>query len=273
MIRTTRIGIFADRIIEGGWLLALVMAPYYFSLLSSRHFEPDKAITVRALALVMLAAWAIKAVEQVTMLGERINWRAWWRTPLAIPVLAYGGVFLFTTVTSVNPDISWWGSYNRLQGTYTNLSYIAIFAAIVGNLRRREQIDRLVTTVDPNGFLGRNVWHGPALRTRPVAVERRRTDTYFLDHGQLDLCRRLPDDGCAVRPDADRYVDDFGSPRSIRRHSLLMLRGAVRCCCCSYHNRRYSSDCSSSVRRFVHPISATGGCSHWVWWSSPRRLP
>ena len=152
MIRTTRIGAFADRVIEGGWLLALVLAPYYFSLLSARHFEPDKATAVRALALVMLVAWAIKAIEHATMLGERINWRAWWRAPLAVPVLAYSGIFLLTTATSVSPDISWWGSYNRLQGTYTNLSYIAIFAVIVGNLRRREQVDRLITTLILAGF-------------------------------------------------------------------------------------------------------------------------
>jgi tetratricopeptide (TPR) repeat protein/O-antigen ligase len=139
-------------VIEGGWLLALLFAPYYFSLLSARHFEPDKATAVRALALVMLAAWAIKTIEHITMLGERVNWRAWTRAPLAVPVLAYAGVFLLTTAFSVSPDISWWGSYNRLQGTYTNLSYIAIFAAVVGNLRRREQIDRLVTTTILTGF-------------------------------------------------------------------------------------------------------------------------
>ena len=146
MIRHTRISAFADRAIEASWLLALVLAPYFFSLLSARHFEPDKATVVRALALVMLAAWAIKTVERTTMLGEHVNWRAWWRAPLAIPALVYGGVFLLTTITSISPGISWWGSYNRLQGTYTNLSYMAIFATIVGNLRTRAQIDRLITT-------------------------------------------------------------------------------------------------------------------------------
>ncbi|MDQ5851677.1 MAG: tetratricopeptide repeat protein [Chloroflexota bacterium] len=152
MTRQTRISAFADRVIEAGWLLALVFAPYYFNLLTARHFEPDKATVVRALALIILAAWAIKAIERMTMLGERIQWRAWWRTPLVLPALVYAGVFLLATVTSVSPRISWWGSYNRLQGTYTNLSYIAIFAAIVGNLRTRDQLDRLITTVILTGF-------------------------------------------------------------------------------------------------------------------------
>jgi O-antigen ligase len=146
LIRQTRIGAFADRTIEAGWLLVLVFAPYFFNLMTARHFEPDKATVVRALALVMLAAWAIKTIEHATFGGERPNWSAWWRAPLAVPALLYAGVFLFTTLTSVSPSISWWGSYNRLQGTYTNLSYIAIFAVIVGNLRTRAQLDRLITT-------------------------------------------------------------------------------------------------------------------------------
>ncbi len=152
MTRQTRISAFADRTIEACWLLALVFAPYFFNLLTARHFEPDKATVVRALALVALAAWGIKSIERTTVLGDRINWRAWLRAPLAIPALVFAGVFLLATATSVAPYISWWGSYNRLQGTYTNLSYIALFAVIVGNLRTRAQLDRLITTVVLAGF-------------------------------------------------------------------------------------------------------------------------
>ncbi len=152
MTKHTRISVIADRVVEASWLLALVFAPYFFNLLTARHFEPDKATAVRALALIALAAWAIKTIERSTMLGERINWRAWWRAPLALPALVYAGVFLLTTLTSVSPSISWWGSYNRLQGTYTNLSYIALFAVILGNLRTREQLDRLITTAVLAGF-------------------------------------------------------------------------------------------------------------------------
>lgn len=152
MIRQTRLGAFADRTIEAGWLLVLVFAPYFFNLLSARHFEPDKATAVRALALIMLAAWTIKTIERVTFGNERLSWSAWWRAPLALPALVYGGIFVFATLTSVSPSISSWGSYNRLQGTYTNLSYMVIFAAIVGNLRTRVQLDRLITTAVLAGF-------------------------------------------------------------------------------------------------------------------------
>jgi len=134
-------------VIEAGWLLALVFTPYYFSLLTARHFEPDKAMALRSIVLIMLAAWAIKTIERVTVLRETIDWRAWYRAPLAVPALLFGAVFVAATLTSIRPETSWWGSYQRGQGTYTNLSYIALFALLVGNLRRREQLDRLVSAV------------------------------------------------------------------------------------------------------------------------------
>lgn len=147
MGRQTWISGVADRVMEACWLLVLVFIPYFFNLQTARHFEPDKATALRALVLVMLAAWLIKSLERITVVGERLNWRGWWRAPLALPTVLYGGTFLLSTLFSVDPAISWWGGYNRLQGTYTNLSYIALFAVIAGNLRTRAQLDRLITTM------------------------------------------------------------------------------------------------------------------------------
>jgi tetratricopeptide (TPR) repeat protein len=145
--RQTFIMRWANSIIEGGWLLALVFTPYFFNLLTARHFEPDKAMVLRTLVLVMLAAWAIKTFERLSILHEQPAWRAWWRAPLAIPALLFAAGFILATITSVQPITSWWGSYQRGQGTYTNLSYLALFALIIGNLRTRQQLQRLLTTV------------------------------------------------------------------------------------------------------------------------------
>jgi tetratricopeptide (TPR) repeat protein len=154
--RQTAIAAWCERIIEGGWLLALVLIPSYFNLLSSRHFEPDKATALRAIVLVMAAAGIIRALETpgrsasgpAAPPGEGLFKRAWLRLnsiPLALPALVYALVFIFTTFTSVVPGTSFWGSYQRLQGTYTNLSYIGLATMIVLTLRRREQLERLIT--------------------------------------------------------------------------------------------------------------------------------
>lgn len=162
MQRQTVLSIWSERIIEGGWLLALSLIPIYFNLLSARHFEPDKATTLRAIVLVMAAAGLVRVLERLTNnpaparstqpleVMEPVNpfrdlWQRLNRIPLALPALLYTLVFLVTTFTSVVPLTSFWGSYQRLQGTYTNLSYIGIFLLIVATLRRREQLERLIT--------------------------------------------------------------------------------------------------------------------------------
>ncbi|MEM8535001.1 MAG: O-antigen ligase family protein [Chloroflexota bacterium] len=156
----TAIARWCERIIEGGWLLAVVFIPSYFNLLSSRHFEPDKSTSLRAIVLIMAAAAIIRWLEwlnnrppkpkiedsekQSPGLLHRI-WRRITAIPLSIPVLVYVIVFLFATIVSVTPYMSFWGSYQRLQGTYTHLSYIALGSIVVMNMQRREQLERLIT--------------------------------------------------------------------------------------------------------------------------------
>lgn len=153
-MRQSIIARWCEHIIEGGWLLALVLIPSYFNLLSSRHFEPDKATSLRAIVLIMLAAAAVYWLDTLGS-GPRATappdapgvpwWRRFTAFPMALPTLVYALVFLIATVLSVTPWTSLWGSYQRLQGTYTNLAYIGIGALIVLFLRRREQLERLVT--------------------------------------------------------------------------------------------------------------------------------
>lgn len=148
------VSIWCERIIEGGWLLALLLIPSYFNLLSARHFEPDKATTLRSIVMVMLAAALIDALERLAnrrVAAEGASETPWWRrvaaVPLAVPTLVYAAVFLLATAVSIAPAVSFWGSYQRLQGTFTNLSYIGLSALIVLYLRRREQLDRLATVM------------------------------------------------------------------------------------------------------------------------------
>ena len=153
-MRQSTIARWCERIIEGGWLFALVLIPSYFNLLSSRHFEPDKATSLRAIVLIMVAAalvyWldTLGSTRQATAAPPETPPTRWWRRfvafPMALPTLVYSLVFLIATVLSVTPWTSLWGSYQRLQGTYTNLAYIGLGTLIVLFLRRREQLERLV---------------------------------------------------------------------------------------------------------------------------------
>lgn len=149
----TKLSLFCDRIIEAGWLAALIAVPLFFNIYSARTFEPDKITLLRSIVLVMTLAWIISTVERGLdgsgesgfSLVERL--RSWLKTPFFLPTALLVLVYLISTIFSLSPVVSLWGSYQRMQGTYTALTYIVLFALIAGNLRTREQVDRLVTTV------------------------------------------------------------------------------------------------------------------------------
>ncbi|MBN1642696.1 MAG: tetratricopeptide repeat protein [Anaerolineae bacterium] len=152
----TKVEAFCDKLIEAGWLSALVVVPLFFNVYSSRVFEPDKITLLRSIAVLMAAAWVVKLIERG--LGEVTGeasvggaatrlWQQVCRTPMVLPTLVLVGVYVLSTMLSVVPRVSLLGSYQRLQGTYSTLSYVVVFVLMLQGLRTREQVERLITTV------------------------------------------------------------------------------------------------------------------------------
>jgi tetratricopeptide (TPR) repeat protein len=145
-VPSTRLSAYCSKVIEAGWIAAVVMVPLYFDVYSSRVFEPDKLTLLRSIAVFMVVAWLIKSIEEVRRSPDReSSSRVSWRTALVLPTLVLAVIYLLTTLTSVTRFTSLWGSYQRLQGTYTTLSYIVIFFLILNEMRTRRQLDRLIT--------------------------------------------------------------------------------------------------------------------------------
>jgi len=148
----TKLSRYCDGIMEAAWLAAVILIPLFFNVYSSRIFEPDKIALLRSLAVLILLAWVVKLVEQGGVRWERIErsesrWKSFFRIPMVATVAGIAVLYIVATFFSVTPNVSLWGSYQRLQGTYTTLSYLVIFAAIAANLRSRKQVERLVTVI------------------------------------------------------------------------------------------------------------------------------
>lgn len=148
----TKLSRYSEGLIEAAWLVAVIVVPVFFNVYSSRIFEPDKITLLRTLVLVILAAWIIKLIEEGRIRWERLQpeeslFKTVIRTPLMLPVISLAILYIISSIFSISPATSFWGSYQRLQGTYTTFSYLIVFAAILGNLRKRVQVERLITTV------------------------------------------------------------------------------------------------------------------------------
>lgn len=157
----TKLSLICDKVIEAGWLAAVILVPLWFNIYSARTFEPDKITMMRSIALLMVLAWLIKvaesgigqrrksvsASEDEAEPAQRPVWRRLVDVPLLLPVLLVVFAYLLSTALSISPAVALWGSYQRMQGTYTALSYIVIFALVASHLRTRAQLDRLMTTI------------------------------------------------------------------------------------------------------------------------------
>jgi cyclophilin family peptidyl-prolyl cis-trans isomerase/Flp pilus assembly protein TadD len=151
----TKLGVFCDKVIEAGWLAAVVVVPLFFNVHSNRVFEPDKLSLLRSIALVMAVAWLIRVLEDwrvsraedTARTGGASFWHNAFKTPVVLSTLVLMLVYLVSTIFSITPAVSLWGSYQRLQGTYTTLAYIVVFFLLLQGLRTKRQLNRLITTV------------------------------------------------------------------------------------------------------------------------------
>ncbi len=153
----TRLSRICDAIIEAGWLVALIVTPLFFNTFSNRVFEPDKLHLLRSIALVMAVAWLVQLLDGGFARQAEGTWRQRVRaTPLAWPVLILVLSYLLSTALSVAPRISFLGSYVRMQGTWSYLSYVVIFAMVLTHMRSRSQV--------------RRVSHAIILTSLPIAI-------------------------------------------------------------------------------------------------------
>ncbi|MFN3308644.1 MAG: hypothetical protein ACK44E_05480 [Anaerolineales bacterium] len=144
----TKLTLYSNRMMEIGWIVALITTPLFFNVFSSRIFEPDKIALLRSISLLVLVSWIVKALEATV--NERafdISIQGILQTPLLIPVIALIFNYLISTLISVAPSVSLWGSYQRLQGTFTTYSYIVLFLSMVFNRPTANQIRRMVTVM------------------------------------------------------------------------------------------------------------------------------
>jgi tetratricopeptide (TPR) repeat protein len=153
----TKLGRYCDKLIEAGWLAALIVVPLFFNIYSSRVFEPDKITLLRSLVILMIVAWIVGKVEAWQWADEKTQeaqtpagpglWARIRAMPLVLPTLLMVLAYLISVAFSRTPGISWKGSYVRLQGVSAAFSYIVIFFLMLERLRSREQLERAIQTI------------------------------------------------------------------------------------------------------------------------------
>jgi hypothetical protein len=151
------------------------VAPLYVDVWAAHPFEGAKAAAIRTLALVAAGAFAIEARDRLrgggrdTVMGP---WNRWWL--VAIGVLASS--LVVSTVLSLAPATSLFGSPHRAQGLATTLAYLVLGVIAAASIRSRAQVERAVSVVVlaavPVAAAAIAEHHGALIFPRPEPVPR-----------------------------------------------------------------------------------------------------
>lgn len=166
----TKFGILCDKFLEACWLAALVLSPLYMNIYTHRMFEPDKGTIIRSLALLAIVFYLIKLMESTKATvpspapagkqgkqatEKQIDLSSGAATPvhksiqnyILLPFLAFITFYIISVIFSAVRFNSLWGGYDRMQGLYTNASFWIIFILAAMNIKTREQVERLISTI------------------------------------------------------------------------------------------------------------------------------
>lgn len=128
--------LFCDKIIRGILILIVIIIPVFFWLPLYDTFDLAKLTLLYALSLIILAMWLIKAIASKEIKLSR--------TPLDLPILAFLGIHILATLTSVSPVLSLFGFYKRYEGLLPMTTYIFLFYVVVNFMNTPKLVTRLI---------------------------------------------------------------------------------------------------------------------------------
>lgn len=115
-----------DNIIKYCFYLLFAATPLIWLKYNSELFEFNKMLFVYLITIVITFSWLIKIIHT-----KLINIK---RTPLDIPILLFLLANILSTIFSINPHISIFGYYSRLNGGLLSIiSYTLLYFAFVSH--------------------------------------------------------------------------------------------------------------------------------------------
>lgn len=130
---------FCEKLLVGFLITIVVIVPLFFDIRLYSVFDLSKVTILYLLTAILLAFWIILAAckRDFTFV----------RTAIDIPILAYLGVFIISTIFSINPLMSLFGTYKRFEGLTATVCYLFLFYATVNFITTRKRIHLLIGAI------------------------------------------------------------------------------------------------------------------------------
>ena len=135
----SRAGLLAGHLTEVLWLAILMVIPLTMNVAGMRTFEAAKLAAVAPLAALALCALAAAWIDGAARLPPGAA-----RQPALIGFATLTACAIVATAASDTPWIAFFGDYFRREGLISWLIYAILFASVLGLMRTRIQLERLI---------------------------------------------------------------------------------------------------------------------------------
>jgi tetratricopeptide (TPR) repeat protein/O-antigen ligase len=123
---------YCDKAIVGLLLATVITVPLFFDIRLYSVFDLSKVMALYLLTIAILVVWSIAFVLKH---GFKFS-----HTAIDIPILAYIFIFIISSIISINPIMSLFGTYKRFEGLTATLCYILIFYATVNFVTTKKRL-------------------------------------------------------------------------------------------------------------------------------------
>jgi O-antigen ligase/predicted negative regulator of RcsB-dependent stress response len=137
-----RLHLLSNKVIQFGLPAIVLLVPPLINPFGYTVYPYPKIALFRFATLLLLTAWLVDLVNRRESTGSLGDLLA---RPLALPVFLFAFTHILSTITSVAPRMSFWGSFFRAFGIYTVLCYVIFFFLIILRLNTARQIEQLIT--------------------------------------------------------------------------------------------------------------------------------
>jgi len=130
----------------------VVFVPLLVNPWAQTSFEIIKNTTFRGVVEIMVLAWLVKKIANFGI-PYRFKHGSVWNNGIVLTALIAMLVTVLATLMALNVHLSFFGSYVRMQGLFTQLHYWALFGLIISEFKNSEDLWEIITYALIGGFL------------------------------------------------------------------------------------------------------------------------
>ncbi len=128
--------LLCDKVIIGLLVAAVTIIPLFFDIRLYSVFDLSKVTILYLLTIMILSLWAVILIFRPEIRPTR--------TALDMPLLAYLIVFIISSALSINPIMSFLGTYKRFEGLSSTVCYLLIFYVTVNFVTTKKRLYLLI---------------------------------------------------------------------------------------------------------------------------------